>query len=299
VARSESPSLYPLGPHDPAYVVRIDDDAKATVIAGDGRRGARPVTGQENVRATYRFGIGPEGNVRAGTLSLLPQRPLGVREVGNPVPATGGTAPEVLDDARSNAPLTVLTLDRVVSLRDHEDFARAFGGIAQAHATALWGGSAFFVQVTVAAPGGAAVDAGTLDNLRAVFDEVRDRARVVEIAGYRRLTFRVAVAVLADPAYRKDDVHAGVVDALRAAYDFDHRSFARPVTAAGAITVVQGVPGVIAANLTALHLSTEAATVREVLVAHDAHLGPAGVVPAELLLADPDPEGITVTELTP
>lgn len=297
VAWTESPSLFPLGPHDPAYVVRIDDDAKATVIVGDGQRGARLPTGQENVRATYRFGIGPEGNVRAGTLSLLPQRPLGIREVGNPVPATGGTAPESLADARVNAPLTVLTLDRVVSLRDHEDFARAFGGIAKARAVALWGGSAYFVHVSVAAPDGAAVDANTLANLRAVFDAVRDRARAVEIAGYRPLTFRVAVAVLAEQAYLKDDVHTRVSDALRAAYAFDRRSFAQPVTAAEAITVVQGVPGVVAANLTALHLSTEQATVREVLAAHDARPGRAGVVPAELLLVDP--EGITVTGLAP
>jgi predicted phage baseplate assembly protein len=275
-------------------VVRIDDDAKATVIVGDGQRGARLPTGQENVRATYRFGIGPEGNVGAGALSLLPQRPLGIREVRNPLPATGGTAPETLDDARVNAPLTVLTLDRVVSLRDHEDFARAFGGIAKARAVALWGGSAFFVHVSVSAPGGAAVDATTLDNLRAAFDAVRDRARAVEIAGYRLLTFRVAVAVITDPAYQKDDVHTRSADALRAAYAFDRRSFGQPVTAAEAITVVQGVPGVVAANLTALHLAAEPVTVREVLVAHDAR---ARGAPAELLLVDP--EGITVTELAP
>ncbi|HEU4421771.1 MAG TPA: putative baseplate assembly protein [Pilimelia sp.] len=297
VAWAESPSLFPLGPHDRGYVVRIGDDAAATVVFGDGQRGARLPTGQENVRATYRFGIGPEGNVRAGALSLLQQRPLGIREVRNPVPAGGGTAPEVLADARVNAPLTVMTLDRVVSLRDHEDFARAFGGVAKARAVALWGGSAAFVHVTVAAPDGAAVAATTLDNLRAAFDAVRDRARAVQIDGYQALTFRVAVAVLADPAYVRDDVHARVADALRAAYAFDRRSFGQPVTAAEAVTVVQGVPGVVAANLTALYLTTERAAVHEVLVAHDARPTRSGVVPAELLLVDPD--GVTVTELAP
>jgi len=297
VAWQESPSLFPLGPHDPGYLVRIDDDARATVVFGDGQRGARLPTGQENVRATYRFGIGPEGNVRAGALSLLPHRPLGIREVRNPVPATGGTAPETLLDARVNAPLTVLTLDRVVSLRDHEDFARAFGGIAKARAVALWGGSAYFVHVTVAAAGGAAVDAGMLENLRAACDAVRDPARPVRIAGYRPLAFVVSVAVLTDPAYLTDDVHARVAGALRAAYAFDRRSFAQPVTAAEAVTVVQGVPGVVAANLTALHLATEPPAVREVLVAHDARPGRGGVVPAELLLADRD--ALTVTELAP
>ncbi|MFI0975412.1 putative baseplate assembly protein [Streptomyces sp. NPDC021093] len=296
VARTPSGSLFPLGPHDPAYVVRTDDDTRATVVSGDGRRGARLPTGQENVRATYRFGIGPQGNVPAHALSLLPQRPLGIREVANPLPAAGGTAPEVLADARAHAPLTVLTLDRIVSLRDHEDFARAFGGIAVARATALWGGTDFFVHVSVVAPGGGAVDEVTLGNLRAVVDGVRDRTRAVVVADCLRPTFRVGVAVLAEPAYRKDDVHTAVTGALRQAYAFERRAFAQPVTASEVITAVQGVPGVIACRLTALHLSTDAEAVHEVLVAHDAHRGPGGVVvPAALLLLD----RVAVTEMAP
>ena len=55
--------------------------------------------------------------------------------------------------ARRNAPLTVLTLDRIVSLRDYEDFARAFGGIAKALATWTWDGQRQGIFVTVAGVG--------------------------------------------------------------------------------------------------------------------------------------------------
>ncbi|MGH4024793.1 MAG: putative baseplate assembly protein [Pseudonocardiaceae bacterium] len=297
----ETPSLFTAGPRDRVYVVRIDNEAKATVVFGDGERGARLPTGQENVRARYRSGIGPAGNVAAGALSLLPQRPLGISTVGNPLPAAGGTAPENLEDARANAPLTVLALDRVVSLRDYQDFARAFGGIAKAQAVALWGGAASFVHVTVAAPGGDDVDATALDNLRAAFDSVRDRGRELRIKSYLKRKFRVGVAVLADPAYLKSAVHLDVAAALRTAYAFDRRSFGQHVTAAEVITVVQAVPGVVAVTLTALHLG-ETPEVEEVIIAHDARLdptgtGPDGVVAAELLLVDPG--WIAISELAP
>ena len=48
--------------------------------------------------------------------------------------------PSRCPDARQNAPFTVLTLERVVSLQDYEDFARAYPGIAKALATWTWDG---------------------------------------------------------------------------------------------------------------------------------------------------------------
>ena len=103
---------------------KIDDDARATVLFGDGVEGARLPSGDHNVRATYRKGLGLAGNVAAGKITNLLSRPLGVTGASNPAPATGGEDPETIDKARSNAPLTVLTLDRAVSIRDYQDFAR-------------------------------------------------------------------------------------------------------------------------------------------------------------------------------
>ena len=60
------------------------------VIFGNGRQGARPPTGRENIAAVYRNGIGQSGNVKAGQISQLGTRPLGVKEVVNPLPSTGG-----------------------------------------------------------------------------------------------------------------------------------------------------------------------------------------------------------------
>ena len=63
------------------------------------------------------------GNLRAGQLTLPLDRPLGLRETTNPLPATGGDDAEAAEDARRNAPIYTLTLGRVVSITDYRDFA--------------------------------------------------------------------------------------------------------------------------------------------------------------------------------
>lgn len=66
------------------------------------------------------------------------------------MPADGAEDPENRDMARVNAPMTVLTMDRIVSLRDYEYFARSFAGIGKARAVSLASGEVQFVHVTVA-----------------------------------------------------------------------------------------------------------------------------------------------------
>jgi hypothetical protein len=250
---TEVPSLYPAGPHDRVYVVRIADDATATVIFGDGVHGARLPTGQENVHARYRSGIGPDGLVDAHALTLLPQRPLGVATVDNSLPTTGAAAPETLAEARTNAPLTVLTLDRVVSLADYEDYARSFGGIAKARAVALPDAAVPTVFITVAGPGGSEVRREpTINDLLGALDTIRDRAAVVQAKTFRPADFLLRVQILADPARLFTDVQAAVQQALEARFSADRLSFGQPVTAAGVLAATQAVDGVVAAKLTEL-----------------------------------------------
>ena len=289
---TEVPSLFLAGPQDRVYVVRIDDEARATVGFGDGVRGARLPSGQENVRARYRSGIGPAGRVGADSLTLLPQRPFGIATVTNPQPAAGGVAAEKLDEARANAPLTVLTLDRVVSLRDHQDFARAFTGIAKAHAVALPVRSTLLIHLTVAAEGGRAVDGTTVEHLRGAIVELGGAADRLRVDSVDVTAFEVGVAVLTAPELVRSTVVDAVATAVRAAFTVDLRSFGQPVTAAEVIATVQAVAGVVAARLTALH-RRGGAGMSEVLIAHDARFAPTQqepdrIMPAELLVVDPD-----------
>ena len=251
----EVSSLYGKEATDQKYIVRIDNDAKATMIFGDGKSGARLPTGQENVKATYRAGIGSDGEVGAGSLTLLKTRPFGVRGVTNPLAASGAADPEKLENARTNAPLTVLTLDRIVSLRDFEDFARAFSGIGKAQAVNLWNGETYLVHITIADDNGdeVATTSTTYQNLRDAINAARDPTAEVQLDSFEPLAFNLKATVLYDASYLADDVQAEIEEALLDAFSFDRRDFGQPVTAAEIVSVIHQVEGVIAVDLDALY----------------------------------------------
>ena len=80
--------------------LRLGLDGTTAVVFGDGVEGGRLPTGKTNVRATYRKYTGTGGNLGKDRLTTLLQKPLGVAEVTNPEPATGGADPEDIADAR-------------------------------------------------------------------------------------------------------------------------------------------------------------------------------------------------------
>ncbi|HET7271776.1 MAG TPA: putative baseplate assembly protein, partial [Rubrobacter sp.] len=211
----EVPDLYGRGPEERVYTTRLDEESRTTVQFGDGRSGARLPTGRENIQASYRKGIGTDGLVRAEQLSLLLTPILGVRSVGNPMAASGADDAESQDDARLNAPLTVLTLDRVVSLRDYEDFARAYAGIAKAMATWVWTGETREVLVTVAAPAGREVGADLLQNLVGAIRAVGDRHLPLRVEAYRPAFFGMTAKMRTNPDFIPERVVAAVAAALQ------------------------------------------------------------------------------------
>ncbi len=258
----ELPSLYGLTPQDQAYTVRIEDDGETAVVFGDGIQGARPPSGFENVIATYRTGAGPEGEVKAGQLSLLQTRPLGIRGVTNPVAAMGAAPAEEMEDARENAPNTVLTLDRIVSLRDYEDFTRSFRGIGKARADRLWTGQDFLIHVTAATASGDPLAPGDVyDNLISAINAARDPLERLVVSGYTPATFSLEASVLIDtPRYIAEDVLADVRAQLEETFAFDARDFGQPVTLAEVVTAIQQVTGVIAVDMISLTRDATAAT---------------------------------------
>ena len=149
--------MFGAAPAERAYTLATDEQGKTWVVFGDGVRGARLPSGVNNVRATYRQGLGKDGNVGADPLTQLMTRPLGLKSVSNRVAAQGGTDPEPADQARRTMPLGTRTLGRAVSLLDYEDFALAFTGIAKAQAQVLQLAAGPTIAITVAGQDGAAL----------------------------------------------------------------------------------------------------------------------------------------------
>lgn len=239
------------GPDDRVYELRNQEDGTTLVRFGDGRTGARLPSGAENIVATYRVGIGTGGLVTAGQLRLLSHKPLGIKGVTNPVASFDAADGDTIDDARVAAPAAVMTLDRVVSLRDHEDFAQTFLGIAKASATWVWDGRRRAVVVTAAGSGGVTFDAEdpTLERLRDALHSAGDGATPVTVVGHRTVPFLVAGSVAVDPAYDTDTVVAAVESAVRDRYKFDRMRLGGFVARSEVIAVMQAVAGVAHVNL--------------------------------------------------
>ena len=116
----------------------------------------------------------------------------------------------------------MLTLDRVVSLQDFEDFARGFAGIAKAIATWSTGSERRGVFVTVAGPKGAAVDdTKTLsDALRAYGDPYVP----IRVSSYRKTFFRLSAEVRCQKDRDPEMVKKAIETRLRATFSFDARA---------------------------------------------------------------------------
>jgi predicted phage baseplate assembly protein len=291
-------ALADAGPDDQVYVVRHGDGGTAEVAFGDGVTGARLPTGAENVRSVHRRGNGLAGLVDAGQLTLPVTRPAGLTGVTNPRAAAGAADPDTIDDARRTAPLIARTLDRVVSLSDYEDFARAFPGIGKALATRTWTGRARAVFLTVAGAGGRTVDEAGVEvtNLRAALARVGDPAEPVVIRAHSPAFFRIAATVRIDPGRDEVAVLAAAEARLRAEFGAERRGFGRPVARSEVITVIQETPGVVAVDLDRFERTDDEApgTARARLVASPPRRVGGVHVGAELLLLDPRPPELGV-----
>jgi predicted phage baseplate assembly protein len=256
VAWTEAGSLYQQPRSAPVFAALNQAGGTTDILFGDGVEGATLPTGQNNVRATYRIGTGLGGNVLAGAITTLMDRPLGVNGVNNPEAATGGQDPQSVDDIRANAPLSVLTLGRAVSITDYQNFARSFAGIAKA--TAIWipSGPGRGVFITVAAAGGSALPAGnpTLGNLVTSLHNYGNPLIPIHVQSYLETLFSVSAEVKYDPARDAAAVKEAVLDTLRERYSFGARTFGQGVSSDEIAAVIQAVPGVIAVNVTALTL---------------------------------------------
>ena len=289
-------TLFGVPAQERALTLLDDELGRNFVQFGDGVRGARPSSGQNNVRATYRKGLGVAGNLAAESLTQLTQRPLGVKGVSNPLPAEGGSDPEQQENARRTMPLRTRTLGRAVSLLDYEDFARAFAGVAKARAELLQLATGPVIAVTIAGPGDVVISSASpvWINLGAALADSGDPHVAVRLLAHRAGLFHLGLKVRRDPDFEKKRVLADVEAALRQHFSFEARSLGQPVQQSEVIAVAQGVRGVIAVDLDFLYRvaqppapTTKSLQVR--LLAERMHVVAGAPVADEILTLAPGP----------
>ncbi|NBW10251.1 MAG: hypothetical protein EBR82_19705 [Caulobacteraceae bacterium] len=124
--------------YDSTFTTSVDSDGYTYVIFGDGVFGRVP-TVSLTVTATYRVGVGADGNISAGTITGLANNNVSNITVTQTSDASGGTDIESSDSIRVNAPRALRTLRRAVSLKDYAYMALQVPGVSKAIAdSSVW-----------------------------------------------------------------------------------------------------------------------------------------------------------------
>ncbi|MGH6838263.1 MAG: putative baseplate assembly protein [Methylocella sp.] len=250
----EAPAMLAMGPATRGFITTTSDDVVTSVVFGNGVNGARLPTGINNVTAIYRSGIGKPGNVKAGQISQLLSRPLGVKGVNNPIEAAGGADRETRDHTRKNAPLAVMALDRLVSTRDYADFTRTFAGIGKAASARLAAGGGEGVYVTIAGiddipiPTTSDLYANLVDALRTYGDP----SLPVRVDSRELLMLVLSARIYPDPDYLWEDMVDRVRVKLLDRYSFDTQELGHSVVLSEIIALIQGQRGVKYVDVEAL-----------------------------------------------
>lgn len=245
-------SMAGASPVDHVYVTSTSDDDKTTITTGG--RAARLPTGRDNVRAVYRTGIGSAGNVDAGRISLLGSRPLGLRDVVNPLRTSGGADADSAEQLRRNAPLGLQSLDRLVSLRDYAEFARAFAGIGKASAVRLSDGQRELVHVTVAGLDDVPIlpSSDLFVNLQSAFTRLGDARQPVQLDVRELVLLVLAARIRVAENYSWELVEPHVRATLLKEFGFDARDLGQPLASSEVLGVIARVPGVAFVDLDTL-----------------------------------------------
>ena len=232
---------------DRVFVTQTDNAGATSVIFGNGVQGARLPGGVENVQAVYRSGIGRGGNVLAEQISLVQTAPLGVKSVINPLRASGGADAEGRDQARENAPLAVMALDRLVSLQDYEDFTRTFAGIGKARVAKLTDGRRKFIHLTIAGADDIPIDptSDLYRNLLAALTRYGDPDLPVQVDSRELLALVLNANIKIGADYRWEPVWDQIRAMLLETFGFARRALGQPALRCEVIAAIQNIPGVI------------------------------------------------------
>lgn len=272
---------------DTVYTVRHTAKQKTLIQFGNGVHGHRLPADTQNIMAAYRSGSGTVGNIAANRLKILRQGPSAVKSVTNPIPATGGTAPESNLDARTIAPLRLRPLGRIVSLQDYEDVALTFTAVEEAQVSLIeteQGPTVFVTLVTDLKAGPNIADALTKQ-----VEQIRVSPYPFACHVFTPLYFHVHAGIVVGHGATATEVLDAIKKRLATTFVMMHQRLGQTVSASEVIALMQDVGGVEGVQLKAFYAEGFRPLKEDVLRAKparwDHHLK--RIQPAQMLLLKP------------
>lgn len=294
----EVPSLYNLKHEDQVYTVRIDEDLTPIVIFGDGRNGAKPCAGNENIHASYKIGTGLEGILEPKQLSLLKNKPLGIQSVTNPIPSEGAANPENLSEARWNARSRVVTIDRIISMGDIQNFALAFAGVGKARAMWKRGSENKTARLIIASTSGDIINqkSDLYKNLIEAITRYKDPLVQVNIEGFEKKIFNIEANIVISAGRNSDDVFFKIRESLQHQFSFKSLNFYESISLSKVMAVIQGIDGVIGVDMDYFYVAGEERKRNDLIPPTTAEPDCKYSDQAWLLSLNPAPEGVKLKE---
>jgi hypothetical protein len=295
------------GPDDRHCVVEIDDDGAAHLRFGDGVLGAQPQAG-DFFRAALRLGSGPAGNVGRDSIVWLALKS-GVLSADlqprNPLPASGGTAPESLAEAKLYAPGAFRANPlRAIIADDYAAFAAAVPGVQGAAAALDWNGSWYAADVVVDPLGREGLPAALAQTIAAQLARYRRIGHDVEVRGACYVPLRIVLFVCVLPDFLVAHVEAELGDRFSSGLRRDgtpgffhpnRLTLGMPVYVSALLAEAQAIPGVAHVEVTTLVRMDDPAPSAEVPADGVLHLAAREIAQVDDDPDHPDRGGISFT----
>ncbi len=239
------------------FVVEMESDGSAWLRFGDDASGQRPATGTA-FTAQYRVGDPLAGNVAADAIRHVVSPDSGVAAIRNPLPATGGVAPESIEHVRATAPFAFHTQQRAVTPADYEAAAQRHPEVQRAAATFRWTGSWHTVFLTIDRFGGLPVDADFIAEMQAFLEPFRLAGHDLALDGPRPVALDIAITVAVDSDHFVSDVRQALLevfgtglmrDGRKQVFNPDNFTFGQPVYLSAIYAAAQAVDGVSAVEV--------------------------------------------------
>jgi hypothetical protein len=237
---------------DRHFTVEVGNEGQAQIRFGDGFHGAKPLA-DSTFAALYRIGNGPAGNLGAEALSRAVLDLVGITKVRNPLPASGGTAPEAMEQVRQYAPQAFRTQERAVTESNYASVAERHGEVQKAAATLRWTGSWHTIFITIDRLGGRPVDEFFKTELSAFIKRFRLAGQDVEIEAPHFVPLDIVFTVCLKPGHYRSQVKADLLvlfsnkdlpDGRRGFFHPDNFTFGQPVYLSQMLALAMQVPGV-------------------------------------------------------
>lgn len=251
--------------NDPVFVSSTDAEIVTTVEFGDNVGGKIPPTNSE-IYAVYRVGGGAYTNVPVNTITTILTNFVSGLTVNNTAAAVGGADIESIESIRINAPLSISSGNRAVSLKDYSSLAVQVSGVAKAVASATT-----YTNVTLyVAPFG---DRGTTTGgaLTDIFTTLATKVSKylqpkmppgasVTVLPPAFVPINITVAVYAQPQWKNSTVQSNATKALQEIFAFDNVLFGQRITLHYIMSALAAVEGVAYSTVSLLARSDAAQT---------------------------------------